>query len=145
MNPSQDKFNIRLWHVTDSLHKVRHINVVYMYDLVCFCAGKSEPLVKACVGYYGSHLAHAPREPTAGRLLPSCSWTSSAWAPCASRNKPFDFMKILDIGDVMNKFEVLGIVGEGERCRFIPLHNGMVWNIKVKSVHFVATVTISLV
>uniref|UniRef100_A0A671WA63 Cyclin-dependent kinase-like 5 n=1 Tax=Sparus aurata TaxID=8175 RepID=A0A671WA63_SPAAU len=32
-------------------------------------------------------------------------------------------MKILDIGDVMNKFEVLGIVGEGERCRFIPLHN----------------------
>ncbi|CAF95445.1 unnamed protein product, partial [Tetraodon nigroviridis] len=25
----------------------------------------------------------------------------------------FDFMKNPDIGDVMNKFEVLGIVGEG--------------------------------
>lgn len=27
-------------------------------------------------------------------------------------------MKIPDIGDVMNKFEVLGIVGEGEKSLF---------------------------
>lgn len=31
-------------------------------------------------------------------------------------------MKIPDIGDVMNKFEVLGIVGEGEIAIFIPLY-----------------------
>lgn len=28
-------------------------------------------------------------------------------------------MKILDIGDVMNKFEVLGIVGEGESAQHV--------------------------
>lgn len=32
-------------------------------------------------------------------------------------------MKIPDIGDVMNKFEVLGIVGEGERSRLMLPQN----------------------
>lgn len=90
-------------------------------NVVCFCAGKSEPLKKACGGHYGVQLAYARWEPTAGRLTPSCSWASSTWAPCTSRSTPFDFMKIPDIGDVMNKFEVLGIVGEGKSlfCIFI--------------------------
>lgn len=32
-------------------------------------------------------------------------------------------MKIPDIGDVMNKFEVLGIVGEGEHSHLMPMQN----------------------
>lgn len=31
-------------------------------------------------------------------------------------------MKIPDIGDVMNKFEVLGIVGEGERTCVLKMN-----------------------
>lgn len=34
----------------------------------------------------------------------------------------FDFMKIPDIGDVMNKFEVLGIVGEGKTVYSLNIH-----------------------
>ena len=92
-------------------------------------AGESEPLEKACGGYYGLQSADAPREPAAGRLVSSCSRAPSAWAPCTSHNTPFDFMKIPDICDVMNKFEVLGIVGEGESFRLITT-----WIIKA---HFV--------
>lgn len=108
-----------------------------VYNLVPIFAGKSEPLEKACGGYYGLQPADAPREPTAGRLMSSCSRAPSAWAPCTSHNTPFDFMKIPDIGDVMNKFEVLGIVGEGESFHLITM-----WNIKAYFVYLQsATVT----
>ncbi|KAF1386178.1 hypothetical protein PFLUV_G00115460 [Perca fluviatilis] len=37
-----------------------------------------KPQKEACSGYYGSQPAYAPREPTAGHLMPSCSRTPSA-------------------------------------------------------------------
>lgn len=43
-------------------------------------------------------------------------------------------MKIPNIGDVMNKFEVLGIVGEGEIAHLLALHNVVLWNIQAKRV-----------
>ncbi|KAL4656503.1 cyclin-dependent kinase-like 5 isoform X1 [Arapaima gigas] len=47
--------------------------------------------------------------------MPSTSRDNPNFAPLTTRLLlfVFVFMKILDIGDVMNKFEVLGIVGEG--------------------------------
>lgn len=38
-----------------------------------FCAGEDEPQTKVCVGYYGSQPMYASWDPTAGRLMPSCS------------------------------------------------------------------------
>lgn len=108
------------------LQKVSHCIIIkiYLWGLLCLCAGNNEPPEKACVGHHGLQLARGPQEPTArGPLVPSCSRTSCAWAPCASFENPFDFMKNPDIGDVMNKFEVLGIVGEGKR--FTPVQAGL--------------------
>lgn len=112
------------------LRKVLHciINKVYSWGLLCLCAGNNEPPEKACVGHYGLQLVRGPREPTArGPLVPSCSRTSCAWAPCASFEIPFDFMKNPDIGDVMNKFEVLGIVGEGKRFTAVQAGLSFSW------------------
>lgn len=44
------------------------------FDLVhCFPAGEDEALTEACDGYYGLQQAFASQEPTAGRLMQSCS------------------------------------------------------------------------
>lgn len=116
--------NIQLTHFQPVLNYFRPLPdsllmrlCTILNGLVCFCAGEAR-LKKACVGYYGFQSDRRPQGPPAGCRLLLCSRTPCAWAPCTSYDAPFDFMKIPDIGDVMNKFEVLGIVGEGEQNFF---------------------------
>lgn len=109
------------WLQQEDVNEQRQFYIVLSvkYNLDAFVQVRTSQ--RACVGHYGSPLAHGPREPTArGPLMPPCSRTPCAWA--SSFDNPFDFMKNPDIGDVMNKFEVLGIVGEGKR--FPPVQTG---------------------